>query len=324
MARRKSNGPGRKFKGIWIPAALWFDRSLSWMEKLFLAEIASLDVDEAGCFASNSYLAGFFGIPAKRVSVIINQLVDKGRVSSFIDKEKGNVRYLRVLSLKTGIGVSPETGIDYPSKQGEAIPENRDNIYKEDNKGDNIGERETTSPLPDFLNDKTKKGAIYLAAKAGYPITSSGFNRWFENEVLKRFPKFSAASINDTILQDYDKRVFAAFGDEIATTAICELMAETSGQVPNPAKVKIAAQKIKNQQAAAKVAADHAASVQARRDEDKNKRHKPLDEMTTDELKTQLEKYKASEKTPGNDFLISRVQRKIQQLKTKKETPACV
>ena len=41
----------RSFKGIWIPAHIWLNKSLSIQEKVFLAEIDSLDNDD-GCYAS--------------------------------------------------------------------------------------------------------------------------------------------------------------------------------------------------------------------------------------------------------------------------------
>jgi hypothetical protein len=42
----------RDFKGVWIPKDVWLDHNLTWMEKLLLVEIDSLDA-EKGCFASN-------------------------------------------------------------------------------------------------------------------------------------------------------------------------------------------------------------------------------------------------------------------------------
>ena len=46
----------RDFKGVWIPKEVWLDDKLSWMEKLFLVEIDSLDgkpfffVKQEDCF----------------------------------------------------------------------------------------------------------------------------------------------------------------------------------------------------------------------------------------------------------------------------------
>lgn len=78
----------RDFKGVWIPAPIWLDNDLSWMEKLFLAEIDSLD-NEDGCFASNAYFSEFFKVTKQRCSQIINSLIDKSYVdASYIRKGK--------------------------------------------------------------------------------------------------------------------------------------------------------------------------------------------------------------------------------------------
>jgi hypothetical protein len=67
----------RDFKGVWIKKEIWLDSKMSWMEKLFLTEIESLD-NEHGCFASNHYFADFFQLSKGRCSEIINSLKDKG------------------------------------------------------------------------------------------------------------------------------------------------------------------------------------------------------------------------------------------------------
>ena len=73
----------RDFKGVWIPKEVWLDDKLSWMEKLFLVEIDSLDA-EKGCFASNAYFGEFFQLSNSRVSEIIKSLVSKGYITTFL------------------------------------------------------------------------------------------------------------------------------------------------------------------------------------------------------------------------------------------------
>tara|TARA_R110002012_G_scaffold318130_2_gene535715 strand:+ start:602 stop:1285 length:684 start_codon:yes stop_codon:yes gene_type:complete len=70
----------RGFKGIWIPRDLWISKDLSIQDKVFLAEIHSLDNDE-GCIASNKYFANFFGLSKSSVSRIVSTLKKKGYVS---------------------------------------------------------------------------------------------------------------------------------------------------------------------------------------------------------------------------------------------------
>jgi hypothetical protein len=70
----------RGFKGVWIPAAVWTDKNLSWMEKLFIVEIDSLDND-SGCYASNGYFSLFFNLSKQRCSQVINSLKEKKYIS---------------------------------------------------------------------------------------------------------------------------------------------------------------------------------------------------------------------------------------------------
>jgi hypothetical protein len=73
----------RDFKGVWIPKEVWLDENLTWMEKLLLVEIDSLD-KEKGCFASNKYFAEFFQLSPSRISELVSQLVSKGYVTTFL------------------------------------------------------------------------------------------------------------------------------------------------------------------------------------------------------------------------------------------------
>lgn len=77
--------PKRDFKGVWIPREVWTDEKLSWMEKLVFVEVDSLqDQQRGGCYASNQYLARFFGLSQSRVSEIITSLCRKGKVRRFL------------------------------------------------------------------------------------------------------------------------------------------------------------------------------------------------------------------------------------------------
>lgn len=92
----------RAFKGVWIDREIWLNKELSWMEKLFITEINSLD-NEKGCFASNKYFADFFNLSKSRCSQIITELKNKGYVSIELikgDSEKGTVtkRVVRILN----------------------------------------------------------------------------------------------------------------------------------------------------------------------------------------------------------------------------------
>jgi len=81
----------RDFKGVWIPKEVWLDEKLSWMEKLFLVEVDSLNA-EKGCFASNAYFGEFFQLSNSRVSEIIKSLVSKGYITTFLIYEGKQVK----------------------------------------------------------------------------------------------------------------------------------------------------------------------------------------------------------------------------------------
>ena len=81
----------RDFKGVWIPKDIWLDEKLTWMEKLLLVEIDSLDA-EKGCFASNDYFAKFFQLSKSRISDLIGQLVSKGYITTFLLYEGKQVK----------------------------------------------------------------------------------------------------------------------------------------------------------------------------------------------------------------------------------------
>ena len=81
----------RDFKGVWIPKEIWLDKNLTWMEKLLLVEIDSLDAKD-GCFASNDYFAKFFKLSKTRISDLIGQLISKGYITSFLLYEVKQVK----------------------------------------------------------------------------------------------------------------------------------------------------------------------------------------------------------------------------------------
>lgn len=115
----------RAFKGIWIPKELWLAKDLSLQEKVFLAEIDSLDQDKnKRCYASNAYFSDFFRISVRRVSIIINSLCEKKRIKSEIDTKAGNKRKLWVLPQKQGTSISENKDTPYGRKQPDPIEGN--------------------------------------------------------------------------------------------------------------------------------------------------------------------------------------------------------
>ena len=112
----------RAFKGIWIPKEIWLSNDLTMQEKIMLVEIDSLD-NEEGCFATNKYLADFFGISKTRVSIILNNLIEKGYLNSKIIYKEGTKQILnRVLNIcrppyPTKVKEGYITKVKYPIQQ---------------------------------------------------------------------------------------------------------------------------------------------------------------------------------------------------------------
>lgn len=68
------------FRGVWIPAEIWENHTLSWMEKCLWAEISSLGTEEKPCFASNGFLAVKFNSTESSISNMISRLKSMGMI----------------------------------------------------------------------------------------------------------------------------------------------------------------------------------------------------------------------------------------------------
>jgi len=69
----------RNFLGVWIPKDVYLNKQLSWLEKILLVEIESLD-NQDGCFASNDYFADFLDVTKTTISSSISKLKKLGFV----------------------------------------------------------------------------------------------------------------------------------------------------------------------------------------------------------------------------------------------------
>jgi hypothetical protein len=85
----------RDFKGVWIPKWLYLDRELSWVEKILLVEIDSLDKDEKGCYASNRHLADFLHMSYGGAANLISGLKKRGIITELWVDIKAGTRGLR-------------------------------------------------------------------------------------------------------------------------------------------------------------------------------------------------------------------------------------
>ena len=84
----------RDFKGVWIPKEVWLRTDLTWLDKIILVEIDSLD-NENHCTASNGYFAEFCQCSESKVTKAIKKLTDLNLIEQ-IDFD-GRHRKLRVV-----------------------------------------------------------------------------------------------------------------------------------------------------------------------------------------------------------------------------------
>jgi len=118
----------RGFKGIWIPKEIWESKEMSMQEKVFLAEIHSLD-NENGCIASNAYFAEFFGLSKSSVSRVVSSLSKKGLIdvtllykdNKEVDKriircKKYGNKEIKVIEKEKSITKVPSMSIDFVSE----------------------------------------------------------------------------------------------------------------------------------------------------------------------------------------------------------------
>ena len=112
-----------KVQGVFIHHSFFEIKDLSLPQKLIYAKICDLD-NEKGCYASNKYFAQLFKVSTRQVSTHINNLVEKGYVTSkMIYKEGTSEIDYRVLNT-TSRGIDVEQHKGY----GRTIPISKDNI----------------------------------------------------------------------------------------------------------------------------------------------------------------------------------------------------
>ena len=70
----------RQFKGIWIPAVIWLDPSLTATEKVLLADIDSFTGNNKSFYKSNETIASELFVSIKSVSRSIKKLKDLGYI----------------------------------------------------------------------------------------------------------------------------------------------------------------------------------------------------------------------------------------------------
>jgi hypothetical protein len=70
----------RQFKGVWIPATLYLDKSITWTQKIILIEVDSFSKNKLECFVSNEHLANLIGITESGIEKAIRGLVEMNKL----------------------------------------------------------------------------------------------------------------------------------------------------------------------------------------------------------------------------------------------------
>lgn len=71
---------GRDFQGIWFPAALWQDTTLSITQKVILLEVRSFQRNGLPCFISNEHLAELCNVSSSAIEKALKLLVEAGHL----------------------------------------------------------------------------------------------------------------------------------------------------------------------------------------------------------------------------------------------------
>lgn len=119
----------RAFRGVWIPADLWLNRSLSIQEKVMLIEIDSLSKDrDRGCYKKNQGFSEFFGLSKNRVSEIIKSLESKGFIRIRYKRKGQEImeRNIFIIAPFDKPGTPSEKRDNPPGKAGQPPSENRE------------------------------------------------------------------------------------------------------------------------------------------------------------------------------------------------------
>ncbi|MFV3284359.1 helix-turn-helix domain-containing protein [Pseudomonas sp. NY15356] len=179
----------RQFKGVWIPAEVWLDHSLSITEKVMMVEIGSLQDPVRGCYASNSHFARFFGLSSSRVSEIISALSAKGllRVELIRDGRQVVERRVRLTNLFGKSNTYSENTATLFGKGGEPYSEKAEESNTKSN-STTEGERAAAKASP-TASRKASKFDPMTACPAN--VTPSVWADWCQHrrEIGKRLTK---------------------------------------------------------------------------------------------------------------------------------------
>jgi DNA-binding MarR family transcriptional regulator len=142
-----------KREGVWIPADIYNDTSLTWTQKLMLVEIASFCNNGRECYVSNQHLENFLQISNSQVVKVLRSLIERGLVNrEFIVYEDGNRRLLSVAD-RVASTITPVVIEDTPLSASVITPPKREGLGG----GSRLGLHTNTGTTNTVTKSKTKE-----------------------------------------------------------------------------------------------------------------------------------------------------------------------
>lgn len=101
----------RQFKGIWIPADVWLNNSMSVIEKFLYAEILSFSSHDSSCYKANKTLSAQFLVSESTIKRAVKNLEQEGLI---MITRTGRTRCMSALDLSCMGQPEPDAGQNEP------------------------------------------------------------------------------------------------------------------------------------------------------------------------------------------------------------------
>lgn len=172
MDKENPNYNERSFQGVWIPKEIYLDYRLGALDKILLAEIASLDTGD-GCYASNEYLAEFCQCGLRQITTIISKLKSLGLVEQV--KTDGRRRWLKCTLAKNARQTSRNCEAEPQKVLGRKTDTTKDIFNNINNNINNISHAAPNGSADGDTQEHWEKfWDSYVPVKAGGRVVGKG------------------------------------------------------------------------------------------------------------------------------------------------------
>lgn len=150
-----------------IPANVRYDKDLKPNEKLLYGEITTLANKSGKCWASNKYFSELYEVHTKTISLWINNLKDKGYISTEIVRNEDKPISKRIIKINNNPihenteGYPRKDGGGYPRKDGGGIHEKTEENNTSIN-NTSINNISSLSPYKNFKEETNYRDETYL------------------------------------------------------------------------------------------------------------------------------------------------------------------